>query len=145
MNDKDSAAADGGLRIGAVSRITDVPVDTLRAWERRYDIVTPRRSGSSARLYSPEDVERLKLIKRLIGHGHAIGSLAGLALGELQAQLALHGDRPAADAAADISSVLFYGDAVELEAEFAAAKGIHVIGVERSWSAFEAEVFNTMP
>ena len=67
-------------RIGAVSRLTGVPADTLRVWERRYSVVTPYRAESGTRLYGPEDVGRLTLIKRLVDRGDAISSVANLTL-----------------------------------------------------------------
>jgi DNA-binding transcriptional MerR regulator/methylmalonyl-CoA mutase cobalamin-binding subunit len=50
----------------------------LRAWERRYRIVTPGRSQGGQRLYSDQDVERLRLLRRLTSQGHGISQLARL-------------------------------------------------------------------
>ncbi|MCG6863479.1 MAG: MerR family transcriptional regulator, partial [Chromatiaceae bacterium] len=47
---------ESNYRIGAVSRLTAIPPDTLRVWERRYDLVTPMRSEGGGRLYSHQDV-----------------------------------------------------------------------------------------
>jgi DNA-binding transcriptional MerR regulator len=75
-------------RIGAVSRLTGIPPDTLRVWERRYDLVQPVRSEGGGRLYSQEDVTRLTLIKRLVDSGHAISTIAGLTVEQLQERIA---------------------------------------------------------
>jgi DNA-binding transcriptional MerR regulator/methylmalonyl-CoA mutase cobalamin-binding subunit len=56
----------------------------LRAWERRYRVVTPVRSEGGQRLYSDLDVERLRLLRRLTGRGHGIGQLAKLSNDELE-------------------------------------------------------------
>ena len=56
----------------------------LRAWERRYRVVTPVRSEGGQRLYSDLDVERLRLLRRLTGRGHGIGQLAKLSNEELE-------------------------------------------------------------
>ncbi len=56
----------------------------LRAWERRHNIVLPERSESGRRLYSNDDVEKLKIVSRLIKKGHSIGDLAKLAIAELK-------------------------------------------------------------
>lgn len=69
--------------IRAVSKITGVAVDTLRAWERRYRAVTPDRSARG-RLYSDEDVQRLLLIQGVLERGHAIGQVAALPDADLQ-------------------------------------------------------------
>lgn len=63
--------------IGAVARLTGVAVDTLRAWERRYGVVTPSRAGGR-RLYSEEDVRRLTLLRKAVEQGHAISQVAQL-------------------------------------------------------------------
>ncbi len=72
-------------RSGAVARLTGIPVQTLRVWERRYQIVGPRQSATGQRLYAPEEVARLALIKQLVDSGHAIGSIATLGLDQLRA------------------------------------------------------------
>jgi len=65
-----------------------MPVSTLRIWEQRYQAVRPIAAPSGHRMYSSADVERVVLLRRLTGMGHAIGSLAGLDNEQLQ-QLAL--------------------------------------------------------
>lgn len=71
-------------RIGAVARLTGIPPDTLRVWERRYAVVTPVRSEAGTRLYRAEDVSRLNLIKRLVDNGDAISHVARLTLEDLR-------------------------------------------------------------
>jgi DNA-binding transcriptional MerR regulator len=55
--------------IGAVARMLDIPASTLRAWEERYAVVTPRRSEGAQRLYSRAQVEKLKFIKAQMDGG----------------------------------------------------------------------------
>jgi len=55
-----------------------MPVATLRIWEQRYQAVRPNTAASGHRLYSPADVERATLLRRLTAQGHAIGLLASL-------------------------------------------------------------------
>ena len=66
-----------------------IPVATLRVWERRYEVVGPARAASGQRLYSPLDVQRLVLIKRLVDMGHAIGTVAGAPLAALRSLAAV--------------------------------------------------------
>lgn len=77
----------GAYRIGAVSRLTGISPDTLRIWERRYDIVEPQRTPKGGRLYSQQDVTRLTMIKTLVDQGYAISTVAGLSLEELNRRL----------------------------------------------------------
>ena len=69
--------------IRAVSKLTGISVDTLRAWERRYRVVEPERD-ERGRLYSEADVERLRLLRAAVELGHAIGRVAALTTAELK-------------------------------------------------------------
>ncbi|WP_082151397.1 MerR family transcriptional regulator [Caenimonas sp. SL110] len=73
-----------GHRSGAVARMLQMPVATLRVWERRYGVTQPSLSASGQRLYSADDVRRLAALKQLTDLGHAIGSLARLDMEQLQ-------------------------------------------------------------
>src|ERR1700730_678062 len=55
--------------IGAVAQMLEVPASTLRAWEERYAVIVPTRSGGSQRLYSRNQLELLRFIKRQIETG----------------------------------------------------------------------------
>jgi DNA-binding transcriptional MerR regulator len=70
--------------IGAVSRLTGIPVHTLRAWERRYGAVSPERQEGGGRLYRRQDISRLNLIKRLTEAGHAVSTVAQLPMEALR-------------------------------------------------------------
>ncbi len=83
MNDR-AAASSLLLNIAAVERDTRIGKDTLRAWERRYGFPQPQRDRHDERLYPPEQVERLRVIKRLLDAGHRPGRVVALELDELQ-------------------------------------------------------------
>ena len=78
--------------VGVVCRRTGLKPDRLRAWERRYDVVQPSRSGGNQRLYSDADVERLQLLHQATSAGHRIAAVAALAPTELRELVAK--DRP---------------------------------------------------
>ena len=63
--------------IRAVSKLTGLTVDTLRAWERRYEAIKPSRAGRG-RVYSEADIRRLNLLRQAVEAGHAIGQVASL-------------------------------------------------------------------
>ena len=69
--------------IRAVSKLTGIGIDTLRAWERRHQAVTPVRDDRG-RMYTDADIVRLRLLRSAVEHGHAIGRLAGLTDVELR-------------------------------------------------------------
>ncbi|MBE0475850.1 MAG: MerR family transcriptional regulator [Coriobacteriia bacterium] len=52
--------------INAVSETTGVPVAALRYWEKAYGLIKPVRTEGGHRLYSREDVERIKWLKAKI-------------------------------------------------------------------------------
>lgn len=83
-----NAASGAHYRSGAAARLAGVPVETLRVWERRYAVVQPRLSSGGRRLYSAENIQRLRLIKQLLAQGNAIGMVATLPTAELQQMLA---------------------------------------------------------
>lgn len=64
-----------GFNIAAVERDTGLSKDVLRVWERRYGFPAPERDGHGERVYPPEQVERLRLVKRLMDQGHRPGKL----------------------------------------------------------------------
>jgi methanogenic corrinoid protein MtbC1 len=63
------------LNISAVERDTGLGKDTLRVWERRYGFPQPTRDNHGERVYPAEQVDRLRLMKRLIDHGYRPGRL----------------------------------------------------------------------
>ena len=72
-SDEESGAGDTGplVRIGELARRAGIPAATLRAWERRYAVVEPRRGDSGYRLYSAADERRLLTMVSLIEQGLA--------------------------------------------------------------------------
>ncbi len=59
--------------IRAASALTGINPNTLRAWERRYGLVTPERTPKGYRLYTEDDVQRLRLIQRALQGGLSVG------------------------------------------------------------------------
>lgn len=74
------------FNIAAVERDTGLSKDVLRMWERRYGFPVPDRDSNGERCYPTEQVERLRVIKRLMDSGHRPGKLLAMppeALAEL--------------------------------------------------------------
>ena len=79
----DDLKAGPALSIAAVERDTGLTKDTLRVWERRYGFPTPGRDSFGERTYPIEQVERLRLIKRLLDAGWRPGRLMKMAPEEI--------------------------------------------------------------
>lgn len=62
--------ADALLSIGALARLSGLPVETLRNWERRYGFPEPARLGSGHRRYPWSNLARLRRIKRALELGY---------------------------------------------------------------------------
>ena len=109
------------FKIGAVSHITNIPVDTLRIWERRYSVVTPLRSEKADRLYKREDINRLTLLKLLVDRGNAIGTIAKLNNEELIERLEfINKDKQRVSSidSSKKSKVVVIGDVLSLQLEY---------------------------
>ncbi len=72
------------LSIAAVERDTGIGKDTLRVWERRYGFPTPGRDANDERTYPIAQVEKLRVIKRLMDQGHRPGRIVAQSMDALQ-------------------------------------------------------------
>ena len=70
------------LRIGALSDRVGVSPELLRAWEQRYGLLRPLRSGGGFRLYSSADEQRVRAMRRHLSAGVSAAQAAQLALAE---------------------------------------------------------------
>ena len=63
------------IPIRTVCELTGLNPITLRAWERRYGLIKPQRTASGHRVYSDDDVERIRKVLALTREGVAIGQV----------------------------------------------------------------------
>jgi DNA-binding transcriptional MerR regulator/methylmalonyl-CoA mutase cobalamin-binding subunit len=98
--------------IGVVARRTGLKPDLIRAWERRYGAVEPGRTDTRRRFYSDADIERLLLLRRVVGTGRGIGQVAGLSNDELRALIDDEASREPARPASDLLPIPGVGDNV---------------------------------
>lgn len=71
------------LSVKTICQLTGINSHTLRAWERRYGVVQPRRQENGRRTYTIEDLEKLKLIALLLRKGFLISHVANYTLVQL--------------------------------------------------------------
>ncbi len=83
MNDRD-AVRPITVSIAAAERDTGLSKDTLRVWERRYGFPTPERDAFGERAYPLEQIEKLRVIKRLLDSGHRPGRIVAMDIDSLQ-------------------------------------------------------------
>ena len=88
----DSAAA---LHIREVVRITGLRREQLYMWQRRYGFPAPLRDSFGDRVYPPDQVARLRLIKQLLSEGWRAGAVVPLSDTALQSMLGLTVEEPA--------------------------------------------------
>ena len=69
--------------ISDVERDTGIAKETLRVWERRYAFPQPERDINGERLYPGVQVQRLRLVKRLLDQGYRPGKIMHLEMDEL--------------------------------------------------------------
>lgn len=86
------SSSEGRYRIGTAASLTGISTHALRVWERRYRTITPDRTPGGDRLYSDQDVDRLRLIKQLLECGHSISELADLNNDALSRLISRHVD-----------------------------------------------------
>lgn len=53
-------------KVRHVSALLNVPASTLRHWEKEFPIMSPKRTDAGQRIFSEEDVEICKLIKKYL-------------------------------------------------------------------------------
>jgi DNA-binding transcriptional MerR regulator/methylmalonyl-CoA mutase cobalamin-binding subunit len=71
------------LDISAVERDTGLSKDTLRMWERRYGFPEPQRDVNGERVYPLKQVQKLRLVKRLMDRGHRPGKIISRSVDDL--------------------------------------------------------------
>ncbi|MCC2325601.1 MULTISPECIES: MerR family transcriptional regulator [Bacillus cereus group] len=86
----------GKYNIKAVSNIIGIQPSTLRAWERRYQIIAPKRNHAGHRLYTEEHIQILKWLMDKVSSGMMIGQAVQLLEGnrlQSNVQKEIHYDR----------------------------------------------------
>ena len=74
-------------RIKEFAGLVGVPEATLRAWERRYELLDPERTSGGFRLYSRDDERRIHAMQAHMARGIAAAEAASLALGEAEVRV----------------------------------------------------------
>jgi DNA-binding transcriptional MerR regulator len=94
------------LRIGELSKRSGVSPELLRAWERRYGLLRPTRSPGGLRLYSLDDLERVRLMREHLAGGLAAAEAASLVSRPEHRDAATGPAAPAASAIGELAAAL---------------------------------------
>lgn len=70
--------------IQVISNSCGILPHTLRIWEQRYGVFSPKRTPGGQRLYDQDDLLKAKLLAKLLEHGHSISSLSQYSIPELK-------------------------------------------------------------
>lgn len=94
------------MSIGVVQRMTGINANTLRMWERRYQLSPSKRSPGGQREYTTTDIDHLRLIKKLMDKGMRIGDIAQLPTKTLSSLLIEAGDRSAKETSEPLKTLV---------------------------------------
>lgn len=70
--------------INIVAKRSGLTPYVIRIWERRYQCIVPQRTDTNRRLYSEEDIYRLKLLKQATDLGCRIAQIASMEVRQLE-------------------------------------------------------------
>lgn len=65
-------------RIKTVAEMTGIPRNTILAWERRYELLSPNRQANGYRVYSDHDISVLVQLKGLVSQGYKVSEAIAL-------------------------------------------------------------------
>lgn len=125
-----SPPSSGLLRIGELGRRHGLSPDVLRAWERRYGLLSPERSPGGFRLYTPDDDARVAAMRRHLTQGYSAAVAARMVLDTPPPSPLAAGDAALARAREDLVAALegFRDlEAQELIDELLAGAGVETV------------------
>ncbi|MBL7914884.1 MAG: MerR family transcriptional regulator [Bacteroidia bacterium] len=88
-----------------IENLTGIKSHTLRIWEQRYGIPSPKRTETNIRYYDDEDLKLLLNVSMLNKQGHKISQLTSLSKAELES-MALTYSEDVEDAGIQLDSML---------------------------------------
>ncbi len=104
--------------MGQVCEMFDLPPSTIRFWEKRFKAIAPRKNAKGNRLFTPTDVENLKLIYHLVKEKKM--TLSGAETYMMQRKAAAKGEMSMVEILQKIRATL-----VEIRQEIETAEQVH--------------------
>jgi DNA-binding transcriptional MerR regulator len=113
---------DTSFAIGDLARRSGVPVSTIRAWERRYGLLSPARSPGGHRRFSEDDLRRIDAVRQLVSEGVSLAAAAQRVMGRDDRPRPPTGTRAAVPAPAPLPTAGL--DPTALEAAYRATRAL---------------------
>ena len=131
-----------GFSIAAVERDTGIHKDTLRVWERRYGFPTPSRDANDERVYAAEQVDKLRMLRRLLDGGHRPGKVVHLGSTDLYALLGDANGNGSGDSDSNVNGAGAHSssDTVNLNAFFALVLAHDIAALRQSLQDAERQL-----
>jgi len=122
----------GKYSIKELEQLSGIKAHTIRIWEKRYNIISPKRTPTNIRFYSDQDLKKIINVSLLNGHGVKISKIADMSFEEINHKiLNLSEARPEADIYID-QLVVAMVDLEEEQFENILSALINKFGFERS-------------
>ena len=75
-----------------LEKLTGIKAHTIRIWEKRFNLVQPKRTATNIRFYDDLDLKKVTGIALLHNKGYKISNICNLQLNELEDLVAEHSD-----------------------------------------------------
>ena len=122
----------GKYSIKELEQLSGIKAHTIRIWEKRYNIISPKRTPTNIRFYSDQDLKKIINVSLLNGHGVKISKIADMSSEEISHKiLDMSEARPEADIYID-QLVVAMVDLEEEQFENILSALINKFGFERS-------------
>jgi MerR family transcriptional regulator, light-induced transcriptional regulator len=104
-------------QINDLEKLTGIKAHTIRIWEKRYNMLNPRRSDSNIRHYSANDLKKLLNISILNKKGLKISRIARLSDAEISARVIEFSNRSneVEDQVQSLIMAMFHLDSIKFE------------------------------
>jgi len=77
----------GTYSIKELEKLSGIKAHTIRIWEKRYNITSPRRTATNIRFYSDEDLKKIINVSLLNTHGIKISKIADMSAEEISRKI----------------------------------------------------------
>ena len=74
----------GNYSIKELEKLSGIKAHTIRIWEKRHQLIAPKRTDTNIRYYSDEDLKKLLNVSILNNNGYKISHIANLSREELR-------------------------------------------------------------